>query len=204
MRTTVLTRWQTRITTAALVSATTVYIQDGSTPTPPTAPFLAIICPTNSAPEIVLVTAVNTTVRPHSLTIVRAAMGTTAVAIKADSPIYECGQKEFITGFITALGTAEVNYVPMPKCYLLRLAGVLNGALTAGAAVVTVKKNTTSLGTIDVACTGSAAGDWDELTSDGVAIGDFFFDGIDDFLHVETDGGGTGGLWRWMAEIIPY
>jgi hypothetical protein len=203
VRTTVLHRKQTRINTDAIVTATTVYVDSASNL--PTAPWLGIINPTETSPEIVLVTANNTTVNPHSLTIVRAAMGTTALAIKADAVIYELGQKQVVAGRIADTGTAETVYIPMPKGFLVRLAGVSSGTLTSADSTITVSHNATSLGTITVAYNGIAAGDWDELKADGDAIADFYFDGVDDYLKVATDGGGTGtNVWWFIAEYIPY
>lgn len=203
MRTTVLHRKQTRITAAITAAATTIYVQDSSDL--PTVPFLAIINPASEAPEVILVTALNTTLTPNSMTVVRGAMGTTAVAWAADGLVYELGQKQILRGQIADISTAETCLMPMPKGFLVRLAGVLQGAITVGDATITVKKNTTSLGTITVANGSSAAGDWDELVSDGAAIADFFFDGVSDFLHIETNGGSTDAQkWEYIAEFIPY
>lgn len=215
MRTTVLHRANCKTTAALTSSATSIAVMGVANSSlalaMPTVPILCVINPTDASPELILVTAVTTNDYSSveskvkaTLTIVRGAMGTTAKAHKVDSVIYEVGQKQVIRGFITLLGTAETVYLPMPKCFLVRVAGCLQGALSTANATVTVSKNATSLGTITVAYSGSAVGDWDELTADGDAIADFYFDGVDDYLKVATDGGGDNGKWEFMAEIIPY
>ena len=203
MRTTVLHRQNGSLTADVTAAATTMYHRTNGTL--PTVPFLIIMNPSGSAPEIVLVTAVNSTTNPTSLTVIRAAMGTTAVAWKKDTVFVEAGQKQVINLILTDVSTGQTAYHPMPKGFVLRVSTVLEGAITGADATITIKKNTTSLGTITVACVGSAAGDWDELVADGVAIADFYFDGVDDFLHVQTDGGSTGAKeLAVMVEYIPY
>ena len=203
MRTTVLHRKNTGLTADVTAAATTMYVK--STSDLPTVPFLAIVNPEDSSPEVLLVTAKNTTTDPRSLTVVRAAMGTTAVAWKQDSVIHECGQKEVANAKIADVSSADTVYTPLPKGFVVRVCTVLEGALASADATITIKKNTTSLGTITVGYSGSAAGDWDELLADGVAIGDFYFDGVDDFLHIETDGGSTNAIeLQVMVEYIPY
>jgi len=203
VRTTVLHRKNTRLTADITAAATTIYVQE--TASLPTVPFLAVINPENSSPEVVLVTAVNTTTDPKSITVVRAAMGTTAQIWLKDSVIHELGQKQIASHTIADVSSASTILVPMPKCFVVRVATILAGAITVGDATITIKKNTTSLGTITIATASSAAGDWDELLADGVAIDDFYFDGVDDYMHIETDGGSTGARkGEVMVEYIPY
>ena len=208
MRTTVLTRKQTSLLENVTASGTTIYVRDADDM--PTVPWLAIISPESPSPEIVLVTANNISTTPvtnniESLTIVRGAMGTTAVAHKKDATIYECGNKKTCKAVIPDISTADTVYTPMPKCFVLRVAGILEGTIATADSVITIKKNTTTLGTATVAYSGSAAGDWDEMLADGDAIADFYFDGVDDFLHVATGGQSTNTIrWEFMAEYIPY
>lgn len=208
MRTTVITRKQTSLLENVSATGTTLYVRDADDM--PTVPWLAILSPESPSPEIVLVTANNITTTPVSdnietLTIVRGAMGTTAVAHKRDATLYECGQKTTIRGLITDISTAESIYLPMPKGFLLRVGGILEGTIATADAIITVTKNATTLGTVTVAYASSDAGDWDEMLADGDAIADFFFDGVDDFLLVATGGQSTETMrWEFMVEYIPY
>jgi len=208
VRTTVITRKQTSLLENVSATGTTLYVRDADDM--PTVPWLAILSPESPSPEIVLVTANNITTTPVSdnietLTIVRGAMGTTAVAHKRDATLYECGQKTTIRGLITDISTAESIYLPMPKGFLLRVGGILEGTIATADAIITVTKNATTLGTVTVAYASSDAGDWDEMLADGDAIADFFFDGVDDFLLVATGGQSTETMrWEFMVEYIPY
>ena len=206
MRTTVLTRKQTRLTAAVTAAATTFYVQ--SVADLPTVPWLAILNSEGQSPEVVLVTTHTSegiAGNLKTLTVVRGAMGTTARIHKTDTIIREYGQKVIITGHITDISTAASVIIPMPKGFLLRVAGVLEDTIATADSIITVTKNATALGTITVAYDSSAAGDWDEMLADGVDIGDFFFDGVDDFLTIATGGQSTETMqWQFIIEYIPY
>lgn len=91
-----------------------------------------------------------------------------------------------ITGKITDVSTAEVIAFPIAKGFTLtEVQTCLEGAITIADATVTVKKNGTSLGTITITQSGSAALDVDTLTLTGTAVND------GDTLSIETDGGST-------------
>jgi len=43
------------------------------------------------------------------------------------------------------------------------------------------------------------------MLADGVDIGDFYFDGVDDFLTIATGGQSTETMqWQFIIEYIPY
>ena len=94
---------------------------------------------------------------------------------------------------IDDVSTADQQYIPVPaRGYLKRVVTCLEGALTSADATITIKKNgSTSLGTITVAYTSSAAGDVDTLEISPSASSHFSEAG-GDFVEVETDGGSTG------------
>ena len=96
----------------------------------------------------------------------------------------------FVTGEITDVSTASSILIPIVDDMegdVIDVTTVLGGALTTADATVTVSKNTTSMGTITVAYTSSAAGDIDNLvpTSNNSLV-------AGDYLKIATDGGSTG------------
>lgn len=89
---------------------------------------------------------------------------------------------------IADVSTAETIYIPIPyACTVSRITTVLEGAITVADATITAKNAAgTSMGTITVAYTSSAAGDVDSLDpASNNTIAD------NSFLTIETDGGST-------------
>jgi len=203
MRTTVLHRKNTGLTADVTAAATTFYVK--STSDLPTVPWLGIMNAEESSPEVVLVTAHNTTTNPRSITVVRAALGTTAKIHLEGSTIRELGQKQVAQALIADVSTGETIYIPLPKCFVLRIVSILQGTISGADADIVFSKNATELGTITIGYDGSAAGDWDEVLSDGDAIADWYFDGVDDFLMAVADGASTDAAQgQLMVEYIPY
>lgn len=90
-----------------------------------------------------------------------------------------------VAGEIADVSTAEIVYIPVSAALageVKQLKTVLAGAITTADATVTMKKNGTSIGTITVAYSGSAAGDIDTLNLSGVYVKE------GDYLTVETNG----------------
>lgn len=101
----------------------------------------------------------------------------------------QAGSKQLIQGVIPDVGTAAKIYLMSPVAGVISLISTkLGGALASADASITAKVNTgTSMGTITVTSSGSAAGDLDTLApsaNNTVAVGDW--------VEVATDGGGTG------------
>jgi len=92
---------------------------------------------------------------------------------------------------IVDVSTAGQVYATIPwGCTLNSVSTVLNGAITGGDAVLTVKNNAgSSAGTITIANSGSAAGDKDSLEP---SSNNTFSAG--DLLEIETDGGSTNAI----------
>lgn len=93
-----------------------------------------------------------------------------------------------VAGEIADVSTAEIVWIPVTAAMageVKQVRTVLAGAITVADSIVTVKKNGTSIGTITVAYTSSAAGDQDVLNLNGVFVKE------GDRLTVETDGGST-------------
>lgn len=89
---------------------------------------------------------------------------------------------------IADVSTAETVYIPIPyACIVSRITTVLEGAITVADATITAKNAAgSSMGTITVAYTSSAAGDVDSLDS---ASNNTISD--NSFLTIETNGGST-------------
>lgn len=107
--------------------------------------------------------------------------------------------KDVYTTVIADVSTAEVVYIPIPHGgSVAKVTTVLEGAITIADATVTVKNAAgSSMGTITVAYTGSAAGDVDTLaptTNNTVAD--------DSFITVETNGGSTDAQRLWVTVSI--
>lgn len=100
-----------------------------------------------------------------------ASLKTQAVTLKI-ADISTAGQTFFLAPFAGAL---------------LKVTSVLNGAITGADAVLTVKTQEGTAGTITVANSGSAAGDIDSLTVSSNATVT-----AGSLIEVETDGASTG------------
>lgn len=100
--------------------------------------------------------------------------------------------KEYtLSATIADISTASTIYVPVPYAgTVLKVNTVLTGAIATADSVLTVKNSAgSSMGTITVAYTSSAAGDCDSLTpasNNTVTAGSF--------ITVETDGASTNTI----------
>lgn len=97
--------------------------------------------------------------------------------------------KLVINARIDDVSTSGSIYVPIPvACTVNAVYTALGGPLTSANATITVRNNAdTSMGTITVAYSGSAAGDVDSLTP---ASNNTFTAG--QRMRIDTDGGSTG------------
>jgi hypothetical protein len=100
---------------------------------------------------------------------------------------------------IADVSTSETIYIPMPYAGTVsKIITVLEGAITSADATITAKNSAaSSMGTITVAFTGSAAGDVDTLAP---ASNNTVTD--DDYITVETDGGSSTAQRLWVTVIV--
>ena len=180
-------RLETTITAAITAAAVTAYIQ--SSADVPTAPWVGIFDPESVSPEIVLVSAVTTTIEPNSITIVRGCLGMTAKAHGADSVLYQYGEVHQMNIKITDVSTAETLYLPMPKCMVVKGMSALEATIATADAVITLYKNASAMsgGVITIGYDGSAAGDVD--TCSPITYNEF--NGTTDYLKVVNTGAST-------------
>ena len=104
-----------------------------------------------------------------------------------------------LTTIIHDVSTAETVYVPTPYAgTITKVISVLEGAIGTADATVTVKNAAgSSMGTITVATSGSAAGDIDTLvpsSNNTVAA--------DSFISIETDGASTTSTRLFITVIL--
>ena len=100
---------------------------------------------------------------------------------------------------IADVSTAETVYIPMPYAGTVsKIITVLEGAITVADATITAKNSAaSSMGTITVAYTSSAAGDVDTLApGSNNTVTD------DDYITVETNGGSTTARKLWVTVIV--
>jgi hypothetical protein len=178
---------QTQIMEAITAVATSAKIL--SSADLPTAPFVGIFDPDGASPEIVLVTAVTTTVEPNTITMVRGCLGTTAKAQPARTMLYQYGEVHVLATKITDVSTAETLIFPMPKCLVVKAMTAIDGAISVGDDVVTLYKNAVAMtnGVITIAQSGSATGDVDSCSP---TAGNEF-NGSTDYLKVINGGEST-------------
>lgn len=105
----------------------------------------------------------------------------------------------YLTAVIDDVSTAATVYIPIPtNCTLNKVISVLGGAITVADAIVTVSNHAgTSIGTITVAYTSSAAGDVDTLTA---STNNTFTE--EQRLRIATDGGSTGAQKLYIACVF--
>jgi hypothetical protein len=179
---------QVQITGAITAVATSANIP--SSAVLPDTPFVGIFDPDLASPEIVLVTAVTTTVEPNTITIVRGLLGTTAKAQPAGAILYQYGEVHTLNTRIVDVGTAETLFFPMPKCLVIKAMSAIAGAITGADSVITLYKNASAMtgGVITIANASSAAGDVDSCTP---TAGNEL-NGTTDYLKVINGGESTG------------
>ena len=102
-------------------------------------------------------------------------------------------------GVIADVSTAETVYIPILYAGTVkRVVTVLEGAITSADATVTPKDNSgSSMGTITVTQSGSAAGDVDTLAP---ASNNTVTD--DDFITIETDGASSTARKLWFSIVV--
>lgn len=95
----------------------------------------------------------------------------------------------YLTAVIDDVSTADTVYIPIPtNCTLNKVISVLHGAITGSDATITVANHAgTTIGTITITQSGSAAGDVDTLTA---STNNTFTE--EQRLKVDTDGLSTG------------
>lgn len=100
---------------------------------------------------------------------------------------------------IADVSTSETIYIPMPYAGTVsKIITVLEGAITSADATITAKNSAaSSMGTITVAFTSSAAGDVDTLAP---ASNNTVTD--DDYITVETNGGSSTAQRLWVTVIV--
>lgn len=104
---------------------------------------------------------------------------------------------KYYTGVFADISTAQTVLIPVvADGYLTEVRTVLGGAITGADAVVTVKVNTTTAGTITVAYTSSAAGDIDVLTDLRVAVK------TGDYLSIATDGASSTAAAAGFVAVV--
>lgn len=96
------------------------------------------------------------------------------------------GNEYALSGQLADVSTADQVYVPVPfGGRAVRVKVAIDAAITVANAVVTVKYAGTSLGTVTVAFTGSAAGSVFEATLNGAEVP------AGGAIEIETDGAST-------------
>jgi len=127
-----------------------------------------------------------------------AASGRVYVADGAASGAWTALQ-DIYTGVITDVSTSETIYIPIANAgAVANIVTVLEGALTTADATLTAKNAAgSSMGTITVAYTGSAAGDIDTLAP--VANNTIT---ANSKMTLETDGGSTGAQRVWYTIVV--
>jgi len=102
-------------------------------------------------------------------------------------------------GVIDNVSTSETVYIPMPYAgTVAKVVTVLEGTITGADATITVSNSAgSSMGTITVAYTSSAAGDVDTLApaSNNTVT-------ADDYITIETDGGSTTAQKLWWTVVV--
>lgn len=107
--------------------------------------------------------------------------------------------KVALSGVIDDISTAGQIYVPVPKEFdgtILQVVATLDAAITVADAVLTVKNSDgTSIGTLTVPYTGSAAGDTVTANLNGLCR-------PNQAIEVETDGGSTTAAKCYVTVVV--
>ena len=100
---------------------------------------------------------------------------------------------------IDNVSTADTIYIPMPYAgNVIKVTTVLEGTLVTADSTIDVKNSAgSSMGTITVAFSGSAAGDLDSLVpvSNNVVTDD-------DYITIETDGASVNTRSLWITVVL--
>lgn len=181
---------QTQITAVITAVATSANILTSADL--PSTPFVGIFDPDGVSPEIVLVTAVTTTVQPNTITMVRGLLGTTAKAHPAGAVLYQYGEVHVLATKITDVSTGETLIFPMPQCLVVKAMTAIAGTISVADDKVTLYKNAVAMtnGEITIAYDSSAAGDIDSVSP---TAGNEF-NGTTDYLKVINGGESTTAI----------
>lgn len=104
-----------------------------------------------------------------------------------------------LISYLEDVSTAETVYIPIPFTGTIsKVTSVLNNAITVADSTVTIKNSAgTSMGTMTIAYSGSAAGDMDSnssLTNNTVTA--------DSFITIETDGASNTAAKLWFSIVL--
>lgn len=104
-----------------------------------------------------------------------------------------------LTAAFADVSTAETIYIPIPYAgTITKIVTVLEGAIATADDTITVRNAAgTSMGTITITQSGSAAGDVDTLTP---ASNNTVTD--DSFITLETDGASTSAQRLWVTVVV--
>jgi len=108
-------------------------------------------------------------------------------------------RQHILISYLEDVSTAETVYIPIPFAGTIsKVTSVLTNAITVADSTVTIKNSSgTTMGTITVAFSGSAAGDVDtnsSLTNNTVSA--------DDFITIETNGNSNTASKLWLAVVL--
>lgn len=107
--------------------------------------------------------------------------------------------KVALQGVIDNISSAGQVYIPVPEQFdgtIVQLVATLDGAISAADATLTVKNSDgTTIGTLVVPFSGSAAGDTVEVSLNGLCR-------PNEAIEVETDGGSTGAAKCYVTVVI--
>lgn len=125
-------------------------------------------------------------------------MATIQHSVLSSSELHE--PKSFIiTGVLDDISTASTIYVPIPYAGTVsKVMTVVGGAFSTSDVEIDVKNSAgSSMGTLTITQSGSAAGDTDTLApaSNNTVT-------ADDYITVETDGASTDTTKLWFTVVI--
>ncbi len=107
--------------------------------------------------------------------------------------------KVALSGVIDNISTASQVYIPVPKEFdgtILQLVATLDGAISVADAVLTVKNSDgTTIGTLTVPYSGSAAGDTVTADLNGLCR-------PGEAIEVETNGGSTTAAKCYVTVVV--
>lgn len=107
--------------------------------------------------------------------------------------------KVVVSGVIDDISTAGQIYIPIPKTFdgtVVQMVATLDSAITVADATLTLKNSDgTSIGTLTVPYSGSAAGDTVTVDLKGLCRPDAA-------IEVETDGGSTTAAKCYVSVVI--
>ena len=104
-----------------------------------------------------------------------------------------------LISYLEDVSTAETVYIPIPFAgTITKVTSVLTNAITVANSTVTIKNSAgTSMGTMTIAYSGSAAGDIDSnssLTNNTVTA--------NSFITIETDGASNTSAKLWLSIVL--